>query len=689
MQTDAARAASAAAVPAEFAGVAPCVYGVDLGTTHTVVARVDDDGGVRCVPLGAADGGADSVDGGAACMPSVVAVTPGDHVLVGAAALRAVRDADVVAAVETKRILGRAADDPYLARETQRWTVSTQGDGLDGVAVHVPSHAKGRRERGLTAMGAAVCILSHAARCTRFARPDAPLRHAVIAAPVHFTDEQRGALLTAYACVGINVRAVLHEPQAAAWAAVDDARVKPQPGDTDLIVDLGGGTFDVGVVQWEAQQGGAEPHCRPVLLSSDGDAALGGMNVDAALLDAASAEQRDGARHAVLHNKHALECALLLCRAAKEALSHRDAVTLRVPTWEPVTLTAAHLTAAHDEVLRMVQRATQRALQRADVPPSSICRVIHVGGASRAAPVRQCLLRTVPGAEHVHVRAAATAVARGAARYARVLAERDTALTAGAAGARGSDGVPVYAEHGLCVATADGALHPLLPRGATAGVTYCADEFTTDREKDNVRVQVVAVDAAGAAVGTLGTVTLQFPLALNHRLHCVRVDARMDVDGRVTVDVWDQATRASCSSTLQGAVLPTTRGVRPAPSAAAERGSAITALPRDAQRVEDLRGAVFLLENHLARANRFMMHPDFVAACGGSSAVNTVRFTLDAALQSATLFMRQVRAHHASYVADDVADALGGVADYTYKAACALGLRHMVVNVDLLAALDE
>lgn len=123
MQTDAARAASAAAVPAEFAGVAPCVYGVDLGTTHTVVARVDDDGGVRCVPLGAADGGADSVDGGAACMPSVVAVTPGDHVLVGAAALRAVRDADVVAAVETKRILGRAADDPYLAREDRKSVV--------------------------------------------------------------------------------------------------------------------------------------------------------------------------------------------------------------------------------------------------------------------------------------------------------------------------------------------------------------------------------------------------------------------------------------------------------------------------------------------------------------------------------------------------------------------------------------
>jgi len=662
------------AVSAEHAAVQQ-VYGVDLGTTHTVVAHAAADGRIDCVPLGTS-----SQD--VFCMPSVVSVTPGDHVLVGEAALHAVHNADVVAAVETKRILGREADDPYLARETQRWCVDTQPDGLDGVAVHIPAHANGRRERGLTAMGATVCLLAHAARCVHRTRPAAPLRHAVIAAPVHFTDAQRGALLMAYACVGIHVHAVLSEPQAAAWAAVDDASIKPSANDVDLVVDLGGGTFDVGVVRWGAHgnvdSDGAQ--YRPLLLATDGDSALGGMNVDAALLDIAAKQQNDGVRASILRDKHALESALLRCRRAKEALSLHDTVDVCIPTWTSVTLTQQDLKDAHTDVLRMMRIATARALDRASVSPASICRVIHVGGASRAKPVRESLMHALPHAEHVHVHEASTIVARGAARYAQVLQSQHASITVHQDAA-----ACVYAVHGLSIRTADGALHPLLPVGAVSGVQYYADEFTTDRSKDNVLVDIVEVTAGGDIVRRAGKVTLRFPLALDHRLHCVRVDACVDTQGGVLVDVWDQATRASCSNALNGFTLPT---ASTPPACTALDQSRIEAetivLSKDVERVNTLRDAVFMLENYLARSNRLLMHPDFVAACGGGASVNTTRFTLDAALQSATLFMRQVRAHPKSFVVDDVTDVLGGVADYVYKSACALGLRGMVVDETLL-----
>jgi molecular chaperone HscC len=312
------------------------VIGIDLGTTNSAVAFLGPDGPVL-IPNAV----------GGRLTPSVVGVDGSGAVLVGAAAreLRVLRP-DRCASL-FKRYMG--TDHPTaLAGRT-----------------YSPEELSGLVLRSLKADADAY-----------FGRPVA---RAVVTVPAYFNDRQRKATIAAGRIAGLTVERVLNEPTAAAVAyGFHDE------GDKKLLVfDLGGGTFDVSVV--ELFEGALE------VRASAGESALGGEDftraVAARVLEARGvAFERAEARTPKLVSR-----LIQQCERAKCLLSREEAAVVRVPDdageYGPgaaeVTVTREQLEGWVSPVLARVELPIRRVLGDAKLTPAQLDEVILVGGATR------------------------------------------------------------------------------------------------------------------------------------------------------------------------------------------------------------------------------------------------------------------------------------------------------------------
>jgi molecular chaperone DnaK (HSP70) len=599
-------------------------------------------------------------------VPSVVAVHANGHISVGHAATACLeRGADpaAVVGVELKRIIGRLIDDPYLEEGTARWTNEVVGDGFDCASVAVPAHDDGRERRALSPIGAAVAVLC-AGRTAVLREVGVWPRRVVAAVPAHFTAEQRAATSAAFRAAGMDVLRYLTEPEAAAWSVLHEC--DPQEGDVDMIFDMGGGTFDVAVVRWTRD---CDTGLIPCTLGVGGDSTLGGMNIDEALLRWASGQGGNvGSDHVTLTfaDKGAYEAALWAARGVKEAVcTTQGSAALSVEGWAPVVLSPADVARACAGVVASAKACTAQTLMDNEVAPASLCRVVHVGGASACPSLREAVHAAFPGARHVNPADPGTAVARGAHAVGDHMRMREAHVGAAAYPA-GLGGTCLDA---VSIESSNGTLHPLVPMHAMCGVSYKAGEFTTQSLQDAVSVRLVlsaATLAFDPAVEIIGTVVLNFPMALPNRLHSICITARVEQDGSVGVSVYDRATKVSAQRTFHNAVRVAMPGdirpVRPPPRPVNRATLDLLVLDTWCN----------TLENYVSRVNRALMEPAIVAAFGGPSTLNPRRFELVGALASADLFCRFARGSRHKYSSSDVADALGRVADFAYKAAAAL-----------------
>lgn len=232
------------------------VIGIDLGTTNSVVSVIE--GGEPKVITNAE---------GNYTTPSVVAFTSKGERLVGITAKRQAVVNPTSTVYSVKRLMGRRYDDPETTRinEIVPYAIVT-GPNQDA-RVHIPANDKQYSPQEISAM-----ILAKLKRDAEAYLSD-DVTQAVITVPAYFNDSQRQATKDAGQIAGLEVLRIINEPTAAAVAYGLDKK----SDETILVFDLGGGTFDVSVL--EVGDGVIE------VKSTNGDTNLGGDDWDEVIVD--------------------------------------------------------------------------------------------------------------------------------------------------------------------------------------------------------------------------------------------------------------------------------------------------------------------------------------------------------------------------------------------------------------------
>lgn len=353
------------------------LIGIDLGTTNSAVA-IWQDGEARLVP---------AAGDGALLTPSAINLTPEGQTWVGTPALDR-----------------RATHPEHTATSFKR-----------AMGTNTPFHLAGNdfRAEDLSAL-----VLSALVRDVEALTGQRPTE-AVITVPAYFNDRQRKATRQAGELAGLHVRRLINEPTAAALAFGLQDKGDREPF---LVFDLGGGTFDVSIV--EMFEGIVE------VRASAGDNRLGGDDFDAVLVALARPRLDPEKRLDTLGDAR---CETLLRRAAercRKALSSSDeamfSVTLDETTQLSTRIGQDEFETACKPLLDRLRDPIVRALRDSDIAASDLSEIVLVGGATRMPVVRKAITRLFGRFPNSTVHPD-HAVALGAAIQAG-LAARDAAL---------------------------------------------------------------------------------------------------------------------------------------------------------------------------------------------------------------------------------------------------------------------
>jgi molecular chaperone HscA len=366
----------------------PRAIGIDLGTTNSLVALVDERNRPQVLP----------VDEGRPLLPSAVFYAPDGAVEVGAAARRLAPERPVDTILSVKRFMGRGPGD---IRPEDRGIYRFDESGA------VVRLEVGGGARKVTPIEVSAEILRRLRRHAADALGEAP-GGCVITVPAYFDDAQRQATKDAGRLAGLDVLRLLNEPTAAALAYGLDKRAQG----TFAVYDLGGGTFDVSILRLDA--GVFE------VLSTGGDTHLGGDDFDRVLARKLLAEGL--ARRIEDPSPGVLRAATAAAQRIRETLTTEEAVEAEVELPEglrlTVRLTRAELEALIQPVVDRTTGPTRDALRDARV--AKVDGVVLVGGATRTPLVRRHV-RELFGQEPLTDLDPDTVVALGAAVQADAL----------------------------------------------------------------------------------------------------------------------------------------------------------------------------------------------------------------------------------------------------------------------------
>ena len=378
------------------------IIGIDLGTTNSVVAIME---GSEPTVIANQEGERTT--------PSVIGFTRDGEVLVGAPARNQRVTNPERTVYSAKRFMGRRHSE--VASEEKMVPYKVVGGANEYVKIQIgdqqytPQEISAKVLRKLKE--AAESYLGH------------KVNKAVITVPAYFNDAQRQATKDAGQIAGLEVARIINEPTAAAIAYGLDKGKKEQK---IVVFDLGGGTFDVSVLELNDDDGMKVFE----VISTNGDTHLGGDDFDEALINYVADEFKKSNGVDLRKDVMALQRLQEACEKAKKELSSRPSTDLNLPFITAdasgpkhlqMNITRAKFEELVDPLIERCRRPVEQALKDAKMSPSDIDEVILVGGSTRIPKVQELVKKMFGKEPHKGVNPDEV-VAVGAAIQGSVLA---------------------------------------------------------------------------------------------------------------------------------------------------------------------------------------------------------------------------------------------------------------------------
>lgn len=501
------------------------VVGIDLGTTNSVVAVME--GGKPTVIPNAE---------GFRTTPSVIAYTKNGDRLVGQIAKRqAVINPDNTF-YSVKRFIGRKSDE--VSEELKQVSYIVKSDSQGNIKLECPALKK---DFAAEEMSAEVLrkLVDDASKYL-----GEQIRQAVITVPAYFNDSQRQATKDSGKIAGLEVLRIINEPTAASLAYGLDKK----NNETILVFDLGGGTFDVSVL--EVGDGVFE------VLSTAGDTHLGGDDFDDKIVKWLLSEFKSESGIDLKNDRQALQRLTEASEKAKVDLSSLTQTEINLPFITATDTGPKHLErvltrAKFEELcLTLINRAktpVDNALKDAKLDSSKIDEVVLVGGSTRIPAVKE-LVKKILGKDPNQTVNPDEVVAVGAAVQAGVLAGevKDILLL---------DVTPLS----LGVETLGGVTTRIISRNTTIPTKKSEVFSTAVDNQPNVEIHVLQGEREFARDNkSLGTFRLDGILPAPRGIPQIEVTFDIDANGILSVTAKDKGSGKEQSITITGAsTLPT------------------------------------------------------------------------------------------------------------------------------------
>ena len=494
------------------------IIGIDLGTTNSVAAVMM---GGEPVVIPSAEG--------ERLVPSVVAVNKNNERLVG----RVARNQAIINPENTifsiKRFMGRRADDPEVQRAKSR--VPYQINKAPNGDLRVVMGGKDYSAPEISAM-----ILGKIKRDAE-AYLGEPVTQAVITVPAYFNDTQRNATKDAGKIAGLEVLRIINEPTASSLAYGLD---KKEKNETIAVYDLGGGTFDISIL--EVGDGVFQ------VKSTSGDTFLGGDDFDQRIIDwlADEFKRENGInlredRQALQRLKEAAERVKIELSTTMQAEINLPYITADAsgPKHLVTTLTRSKLEQLTDEFIQRTMKPVEQALNDANLKPSDIDEVVMVGGMTRMPAVQDAVRKFFDKEPHKGVNPDEV-VAIGAAIQAGVLGGevKDILLL---------DVTPLS----LSIETLGGIATPLIKRNTTIPTRESQVFSTASDSQTQVEIHVLQGERPMAADNkSLGKFTLDGIPAAPRGVPQIEVTFDINANGILEVTAKDKATSRQQNITI-------------------------------------------------------------------------------------------------------------------------------------------